>query len=355
MERNSRARTRISCRQGDTTQPELPEEGSTPLAALASDQDQEADGDSQDKEDTPKVHFWETPKAQSLRENPTTKDTFEHFWFGSQHLDTVKKKLSGVLDETKVGMEAILAESIIEGILTPFLKEYEAIFGPMESKLGNAFQKNTQRRRALLARMEQYNTQWKHTYRALTGRVEETAIPADAMGDWMPMATNESGATLSQEEDLHDKDEDAVDGKEAPSNDHDWDDLFEQGHKSTVDRMQRYHVALIRLEIADDSLQKSLREIQERLKASTKDILQIVADTYDPIDDSLDYMEAELQYKMVHNFERRQANKKKLKEKGEHQQNLIARLMAKLQSPPKVLFSGSKRKGGPGDSGAYGA
>jgi len=311
------------------------------------------DDDDDDAEVAPSEEkFWETADVEKLRNDSASEKSLSVLWEGTQRREEVNKALVMTHKKSKLGMEAILQEDIIQSITVAFQQEFTSIFEKLNLQLVKAFEENTERRRGMQELLEKYEKQWKRQYRKLTACIQDVEKNPEEEGKRNNCVEDDSeketlseaieGANLMR---LSENDASPSKDSQASSDEPDWDPLLNQDHTPTVARIRRFLESRDRLQSAEGRFSASCDDILDKIAVTTKDLLHIADDVCCPLHEALDLEEHELQGYLVRNFKRRQALSQVVEDAAKQTQSMYARLMARI----KTLAGGSKRKRGTDD------
>jgi len=304
---------------------------------------------SDEEEEVSEGNFWQTADVEMLQNDNDSEEKLTVLGEGTKRREQVNKALAKTHDESKVGMEAILHENITQSITEALQQDFTSIFGKLNVQLMKTFQENTERRRGMQKRLEEYDKHWKRQYRKLASCIQDVDEDPEEDDEKTNSVKGESDKSTRLDETVganpsRISKEDASPSKdsEASSDEPDWDSLLNQDHAPTVYRIQRYLETRDRLQAAEDQFVASCDEILGKIAVTTKDLLEIAVDVCDPFHEALDLEEQELQKYLVGNFKRRQDLAEALVAVSKQSQRHCALLLASV----KNIKGGPKRKRG---------
>lgn len=71
---------------------------------FSTDEPKEGKGEEEEEENQDKVNFWETPEAQSLKEDSESKNKLAGLWDGAQKREKALRDLEKIVDESKAAV-----------------------------------------------------------------------------------------------------------------------------------------------------------------------------------------------------------------------------------------------------------
>lgn len=324
----------------------------------AKDMDNDGGGGGDEDDRDAKENFWDTAETAALREDTVSKKSLSVLWEGTQRREQAQRSLEQVLEESKLGMEAILHQGIVAVVVEPFMQEWTTTFEQLDTQLVQSFETNTQRRWDMQQRLDKHQEQWQRQYRRLTGQIqdrkEDEVDNANEIEDVGKVALNgkvkeRCGGNESSDDGADNDGTQKTQPDESPSKNSqnsssggepDWESLLNQDHSPTAERVRRFLETRERLQTAEDQFRAAMDDIHNKFISTTDDLLQIAIDVHNPLDDALGSEESELQYYLVRNYQRRQDLARAVEESAKQAQGVFARLMARV----KTLGCAKKRK-----------
>jgi hypothetical protein len=198
---------------------------------------------------------------------------------------------------------------------------------------------NYETKNAILQALESTNAQWNRKYNRFLSRINlpksGDGTPPEEGGDEEDedQGKMESNAMTALKEKQKgsggsegEKEEQETEGIPDP----DWDAIMDFDPASR-EKIELFLDARDQYYAADSKFQQALDEIHANLKASHESILQTVSDAYNKMDgDILDVQYEDIQEHIVSNHRTRQGMERALESAVQQQQNMFARLLARV-------------------------
>jgi len=213
---------------------------------------------------------------------------------------------------------------MLKDTIAPLHSELQKTTEELESDTVTQMKNNYSTRTKLVDTLEQVQTQWDSACGKLTANVlQETPPPQEQV-----QATQ---VDVSHAQDHHEEElaEDALAGE-----DPDWEALAQ--YEPSRKNIEAFLEARDRATVAEDRFTSELDDVHEGFKMFKEQILQTVIDAFTKINEKLDDEEAEIQWRIMDNFERRQQFMKDIHEHSTRAQGIFSSLLARVASVANV-------------------
>lgn len=271
-------------------------------------------------------HLLNEPEDSKHRQN------LEIVLIGMQRREVAQAALEKAYTVASTSLDIIL-----KNILACAIPIHEKVYDKMllaEQDLLHHFGSNHTVRQAVLQTLESYNEQWQRKYegymsRILPGGDDKTSPPDSIQGKLALSSSNDPKANAAKDMSKDHPDEEDAEEEEDAVPEPDWEELLEFD-PSSRDKIEAFLSGRDRWQAACQHFSNALDEIHEQLKLRHTNILQAIEEAYSRICGDLDEQQADIQTKIVSNFQRREQLEKALEEAVKQQQSIFARLMARV-------------------------
>lgn len=270
-------------------------------------------------------------------EESTSRQRLEVFLEFAQHREVAQQKLEAAYAVFQAALDASL-ERVLAVAVPVHAHLYDKLI-QAERDLLHHFASNHAARQAILQTLHDHNDQWQRQYEGFLSRIlpigqDESQVLLDgAIHDkHSPNGSNSKGVEADTGADANLNNDQAVVGggnDEDVIPEPDWEALLELD-PSSRDKVHLFLQGRDRWQAACQQFSNALDEIQEQLKESHSNTLQTIAQAYNRICEDLDKQEADIKAHIVSNFQRRRELEKALEEAAKQNQNIFARLMARV-------------------------